>query len=918
MYGRLDAAGEAKIEEMLLEKSALSSSLTAERDRNAALQHALDACKRELREQLLSSQADLANLDQALADKDAIERRAHADALEWKMKLDKSRADLANTRSELAEALAAGERLGGAAAGMRTRLVDADLNKAELESVQEALRDALTDKVALQSNLEICRSNIASLEEALAATKLGTAEAKRREDEVLTRLQERDATVTTLMDSLSHKDDLIAKLSSKDNQLQQKMHELEAQEQRAMATTHDLQLQIRALEEELGQAKAVVEEQHAAVLAGEAALAQKDGEIAEKVAAVSAALQLQLDVALKSLAETKQAQARQEAEAEESGVAHRALQLELTAVRDEVSALQTVVQQTQEERDTARQERTDAKEQLLLVQGALVEVQGKQAKAEALAVSLREELSVVTDSERLKHAALLDEYEANRLEKELVEQTCGELRERVATLMAGREDQERAHSHALDEQQRLLQICQHESEELQKRHVEEQAQWRSAEAASAAEEQRLLRQLQVAEHLLSESQQQHQKIGDKADALEREHGDATSQLALERARVADLEASLLAAHERERGLQSERTALHERWEGLQRHVEAAIVERKELKEALEQKETAVQQQQRTLAEAHALVEAQTATRDAQSLSLEDAERRLLAAQEEVTRLTDTLAAHTETAQAFEAQTSKTEEAFLKQIQRAHDERDAAMTERDAAMLERNAAREDADLQAVAAERAMLDVKEAQEASSVLAAQKLKLDDEHKATLSELYEKAAEVSQLEGEVGKLRGEVRQMQEARDAALQQLGTEREREIEGKKVRDKALAEVQRECELLRTERQREQELVGEREREREQEREAERVRVREMERALEDARAECARLTEEVEGEKEAQRERARERDLAKASEKAQIADAYAQTQTSSNDLRYVSSSRSLLPYNRSLLTLTHTSGVLEYP
>jgi len=90
------------------------------------------------------------------------------------------------------------------------------------------------------------------------------------------------------------------------------------------------------------------------------------------------------------------------------------------------------------------------------------------------------------------------------------------------------------------------------------------------------------------------------------------------------------------------------------------------------------------------------------------------------------------------------------------------------------------------------------------------------------------------------------------------------------------------------------------------------------VREMERALEDARAECARLTEEVEGEKEAQRERARERDLAKASEKAQIADAYAQTQTSSNDLRYVSSSRSLLPYNRSLLTLTHTSGVLEYP
>ena len=56
-------------------------------------------------------------------------------------------------------------------------------------------------------------------------------------------------------------------------------------------------------------------------------------------------------------------------------------------------------------------------------------------------------------------------------------------------------------------------------------------------------------------------------------------------------------------------------------------------------------------------------------------------------------------AKTKKKKAVEAQTAKTEEAFLQQMQRVCDSRDAAITERDAALLERNAARQDADLQA---------------------------------------------------------------------------------------------------------------------------------------------------------------------------------------------------------------------------
>ena len=55
------------------------------------------------------------------------------------------------------------------------------------------------------------------------------------------------------------------------------------------------------------------------------------------------------------------------------------------------------------------------------------------------------------------------------------------------------------------------------------------------------------------------------------------------------------------------------------------------------------------------------------------------------------------------------QAAKTEAAFLVQLKRAHNERDAAQTERDAALLERTAARLDADEQAAAAEAAGADI-----------------------------------------------------------------------------------------------------------------------------------------------------------------------------------------------------------------
>ena len=51
-------------------------------------------------------------------------------------------------RGELAEALAAGERLGGAAAGMRSRLAEAD---AVIEQQKMALCDVLAEKDALQA-----------------------------------------------------------------------------------------------------------------------------------------------------------------------------------------------------------------------------------------------------------------------------------------------------------------------------------------------------------------------------------------------------------------------------------------------------------------------------------------------------------------------------------------------------------------------------------------------------------------------------------------------------------------------------------------------------------------------------------------------------------------------------------------------
>ncbi len=295
-------------------------------------------------------------------------------------------------------------------------------------------------------------------------------------------------------------------------------------------------------------------------------------------------------------------------------------------------------------------------------------------------------------------------------------------------------------------------------------------------------------------------------------------------LALELERVVELKGALKEAKERALEFEKVRTTLHERWQGLQTHVEAAITERKELKEALAERAAAAQQEQdklnqtqdkltqtqgklsqtqdkliqtqETLAQTQdkltqtqdKLTQTQdklshtAAVLDAERRALADALQRLAVAQEEVTRLADSHEANLGTEQAYEAQTAKTEEAFLQQLKRVCDSRDATITERDAAVLERNAAREDADVQAAALERAQLELKETQERSSVLAAentfyrerthsfelelketqerssvlaaQKMKLEDEFKAHMSELYEKAAEVSYLEGQVRHL--------------------------------------------------------------------------------------------------------------------------------------------------------------------
>jgi chromosome segregation ATPase len=260
-------------------------------------------------------------------------------------------------------------------------------------------------------------------------------------------------------------------------------------------------------------------------------------------------------------------------------------------------------------------------------------------------------------------------------------------------------------------------------------------------------------------------------------------------LALELERVVELKGALKEAKERALEFEKVRTTLHERWQGLQTHVEAAITERKELKEALAERAAAAQQEQDKLTQTQdKLTQTQdklshtAAVLDAERRALADALQRLAVAQEEVTRLADSHEANLGTEQAYEAQTAKTEEAFLQQLKRVCDSRDATITERDAAVLERNAAREDADVQAAALERAQLELKETQERSSVLAAentfyrerthsfelelketqerssvlaaQKMKLEDEFKAHMSELYEKAAEVSYLEGQVRHL--------------------------------------------------------------------------------------------------------------------------------------------------------------------
>ena len=179
---------------------------------------------------------------------------------------------------------------------------------------------------------------------------------------------------------------------------------------------------------------------------------------------------------------------------------------------------------------------------------------------------------------------------------------------------------------------------------------------------------------------------------------------------------AELEGKVRELEESNMALEEERRTLIGRWQSLQEHVEAAVAERKHLKDSAADLEASLSGVRQELEEANSAVASAVAERQAVAADL-------LAAKE--------------AALTFEAQATKTEEAFLMQIRRAHDERDAAMTERDAALLERNAARADADAQH--ADR------EAAEALNVkLTAQEARLRHDASAAAAQLSERAAEL------------------------------------------------------------------------------------------------------------------------------------------------------------------------------
>ena len=351
-----------------MDKSSLAASLSAERDHSAALERALEACKAELRQQLIHSQADLTSLDQALEDKAAVEKRAYADAVEWQMKLDKAKADLAHVRGELAEALVAGERLGGAAAGMRTRLAEVDVVN---EKHKMALLDALAEKDTLQKQLEISKNDIASLVEALEASRLGTEEARKREE--ATKREEEAATI-------------LKEREEEDQKLQAKLRsELEA-----LREAHRKEL-VQAREQ---QAAAVVAERAVVERARELeqALVSKDGEVAEKVSAVSAALKLQFNATIRSLTEAK------EAAAKESNVAALELKQEAHELKLQLNESNVAAQELKRELGAVQQQLNAALKSLDEAQEAL-----------AVHAAAAKDGSVATDALKLELAAVCEE-----------------------------------------------------------------------------------------------------------------------------------------------------------------------------------------------------------------------------------------------------------------------------------------------------------------------------------------------------------------------------------------------------------------------------------------------------------------------------------------------------------------------------
>ena len=261
------------------------------------------------------------------------------------------------------------------------------------------------------------------------------------------------------------------------------------------------------------------------------------------------------------------------------------------------------------------------------------------------------------------------------------------------------------------------------------------AQQRLLQAESCASAQRLRHDSASASRLEFEERVEQLRAQAAANAAERDG--LRTRASMAEGSKAELEGKVRELEETRLALEDERQTLLDRWQGLEQHVEAAVAERHELKGALAQEQAMLGTVRGELEAAKAAVDSSPRARQA------------LAA--DVAALEHRLKSQYETTAALEAQSCKTEEAFLQQLERAHDERDAAMTERDAALLERNAARSDADAQAALKESAEAAKADHEARCAQLVADMSQLLHDKNAAFAEACEKAGEVTHLEAEV-----------------------------------------------------------------------------------------------------------------------------------------------------------------------